>query len=514
MLVPASAYSPLSLNVARGKAAPSTCLVTNNRNYVTRRTEVHHEADVPLARTTYPSSRTWSLHAAAGMLDIRSNTEQIAQHYVRYVQELREFFKCSSLPFGAPEHLAGLTNRLREDEVFREEMYSMNRSIIFREGGALPPTELLRLLAAAVGGAAVDDHAEQHRPEIRYLLQFLTGVTRAPVNQPRAEASRPAAARPAPAIAPVVSGPDVGRTSGRWSGKPSNPSLRWAEIWNGSTMAGALQLFRSKRGWWIPASVAALASVSLLLWLPHSKVPPPVVSRSVPAVVASSPQVAAEPEAVQETVTRAAPLPVAARSFPRPRKASVKLRKRVDRRSHPERRPLAISIRQGKPSRNPKQRLVAHASVSARVAPRRQAEKQLRAELSPRSSSPSFSALQASNPRTSREERSLSDAHAASPNHRAVLDVSSGVMTTNLISAPAPKYPRLAGVMHLQGTVILQAVIDKNGQVKATSVLGGHRLLREAAVHAVRQWRYRPFLAEGHPVDVATVVTVDFRRQH
>ena len=87
-------------------------------------------------------------------------------------------------------------------------------------------------------------------------------------------------------------------------------------------------------------------------------------------------------------------------------------------------------------------------------------------------------------------------------------------MTTNLISAPAPKYPKLASVMHLQGTVILQAVIDKNGQVKATSVLEGHRLLREAAVHAVRQWRYRPFLADGHPVDVATVVTVDFRRQH
>ena len=234
------------------------------------------------------------------MLDVRSNTEQIAQHYARYVEELREFLKSAGLPFGSPEHLSALTKRLREDEVFREEMYSMNRSIIFREGGALPPTELLRLLAAAVGGAAVDEQAEQHRPEIRYLLQFLTSVTRAPVNQPRGGTSRQAAAQTAPVAPPIASGPDFRRTSARWSGKPSAPALRWAEIWNGATIAGARRLLESERRWWIPALVAALASVSLLLWLPHSRVPPPVVHQSIAPVVASSPQVAAEPQALTE----------------------------------------------------------------------------------------------------------------------------------------------------------------------------------------------------------------------
>ena len=456
------------------------------------------------------------------MVDIQSNTEQIARHYERYVEELREFLKCSGLPFGSPEHLSALTKRLREDEVFREELYSMNRSIIFREGGALPPTELLRLLAAAVGGAAVDEQAEQHRSEIRYLLQFLTGVTRAPVNQPRGESSRQAAAQTAPAIPPVTSAPGVSRASARWSGKPSAPALKWAEIWNGATMAGARRLFESERRWWIPALVAALASVSLLLWLPHSKVPPPVVHQSVAPVVTSSPQVAAEPEAVDNivtppapsSITSPAPTPTAARSLPKPRKVSVNLRKHADRPSRHEQRPLAVSLRPRNAPGKPRQRQVAHALVSARVTPGRQAGKQLRAELSPRSPSPSPSAIAGSDSRPGREERSLPDTHSPSASRRGVLDVSSGVMTTNLISAPAPKYPRLAGVMHLQGTVILQAVIDKNGQVKATSVLEGHRLLREAAVHAVRQWRYRPFLADGHPVDVATVVTVDFRRQH
>ncbi len=447
------------------------------------------------------------------MVDIRSNTEQIAQHYARYVHELREFLQCSGLPFGAPEHLTGLAKRLREDEVFCEEMYSMNRSIIFREGGALPPTELLRLLAAAVGGEAFDDQAEQHRPEIRYLLHFLTGVTRAPVNQPRRQTSSQGAAQAAPAVASVVSNSDVLQAASRWSGKPSAPALRWGEIWNGSALAGARRLFQSGRKWWVPASVAALASVSLLLWITHSKVPPRAVPQSAAPVITSPPQVAAEPKAVEDTGTSPVPTPAAARTFPKPRKASVPFRKGVDRRSRLKRRTLAVSVRKRNNPFKTRRRPAAPALASSRVTPGRPAGKQLRADLSPRPSSPSASIVEAGNPRPVRKDRSLPDPHPLNPSRHDVLDVSSGVMTTNLISAPAPKYPRLAGAIHLQGTVILQAVIDKNGQVKATSVLQGHRLLREAAVHAVRQWRYRPFLADGRPVDVATVVTVDFRRQ-
>jgi protein TonB len=83
-------------------------------------------------------------------------------------------------------------------------------------------------------------------------------------------------------------------------------------------------------------------------------------------------------------------------------------------------------------------------------------------------------------------------------------------MTSNLIAARAPSYPLLARAANVQGEVMLQAVISRTGSVMAVHVLDGHRLLRGAAVDAVRHWRYRPYIADGRPVSVATIVTVEF----
>ena len=92
--------------------------------------------------------------------------------------------------------------------------------------------------------------------------------------------------------------------------------------------------------------------------------------------------------------------------------------------------------------------------------------------------------------------------------------VSSGVMGANLLSAPPPDYPLMAKLTRLEGEVILQAVISKDGSVVATHVLEGHHLLRSAAEHAVRRWHYRPYIVNGRPTDVETVVRVSFRLKH
>ena len=94
------------------------------------------------------------------------------------------------------------------------------------------------------------------------------------------------------------------------------------------------------------------------------------------------------------------------------------------------------------------------------------------------------------------------------------VDVSSGVMASNLVSATPPAYPRLASITHMQGKVVMQAIIAKNGTVQSLQVLQGHHLLRGAAKNAVRSWRYRPYLIDDKPVDVATIVTVDFALKH
>jgi TonB family protein len=97
---------------------------------------------------------------------------------------------------------------------------------------------------------------------------------------------------------------------------------------------------------------------------------------------------------------------------------------------------------------------------------------------------------------------------APSSNH--LVNVSSGVMAANLVSSPKPSYPTLASITRTQGNVVMQAVISKSGTVEHLHVIEGHRLLRGAAKSAVRNWRYRPYKIGGVPVEVATIVSVDF----
>jgi TonB family protein len=92
-----------------------------------------------------------------------------------------------------------------------------------------------------------------------------------------------------------------------------------------------------------------------------------------------------------------------------------------------------------------------------------------------------------------------------------LINVSSGVMAANVLSAPQPSYPKLASLTHMQGEVVMQAIISKRGTIEHVRVIKGHRLLRGAATNAVRSWRYRPYLVDGRPVQVATIVSVDFR---
>ena len=73
-----------------------------------------------------------------------------------------------------------------------------------------------------------------------------------------------------------------------------------------------------------------------------------------------------------------------------------------------------------------------------------------------------------------------------------------------------PLYPALAKQARIQGTVRLQAVIAKNGSVEELQVISGHPLLVQAALDAVKQWRYRPTLLNGEPVEVVTTIDVVF----
>ena len=88
--------------------------------------------------------------------------------------------------------------------------------------------------------------------------------------------------------------------------------------------------------------------------------------------------------------------------------------------------------------------------------------------------------------------------------------VASRVVEANLIHDVPPQYPPEAGRARLEGAVVLMAVIGQDGSVKDVRVESGLPILAQAAIDAVKQWRYKPYLIDGEPVEVDSRITINF----
>ena len=90
------------------------------------------------------------------------------------------------------------------------------------------------------------------------------------------------------------------------------------------------------------------------------------------------------------------------------------------------------------------------------------------------------------------------------------LRISSAVAERNLLHEVEPEYPQEAKIFHLEGDVVLQGVISKEGDVAEVRLVSGLGMLAKAAMDAVKQWRYKPYLLNGDPVEVETTIVVRF----
>jgi protein TonB len=88
--------------------------------------------------------------------------------------------------------------------------------------------------------------------------------------------------------------------------------------------------------------------------------------------------------------------------------------------------------------------------------------------------------------------------------------VSQGVTSGLLVRKVQPTYPPLAKQARISGSVVLQAVIGKDGSIQNLRAVSGHPMLIQSAIDAVRQWKYKPYFLNGEPVEVDTQVTVNF----
>jgi len=94
--------------------------------------------------------------------------------------------------------------------------------------------------------------------------------------------------------------------------------------------------------------------------------------------------------------------------------------------------------------------------------------------------------------------------------HPQRIRVGGQVIAARLIYQPKPEYPPLAKMARIQGTVLLEAIIGRDGTIRELKVLSGHPLLAKAALEAVQRWRYQPTLLNGEPVEVLTEISVSF----
>ena len=86
----------------------------------------------------------------------------------------------------------------------------------------------------------------------------------------------------------------------------------------------------------------------------------------------------------------------------------------------------------------------------------------------------------------------------------------SSLMQGSIIRKVQPIYPVLARNVHIQGAVVLEAVISKAGRIENLQLVSGHPMLVPAAMEAVRQWQYKPYILNGEAIEVETQITVNF----
>jgi TonB family protein len=95
----------------------------------------------------------------------------------------------------------------------------------------------------------------------------------------------------------------------------------------------------------------------------------------------------------------------------------------------------------------------------------------------------------------------------------APLPVGGDVRPATLLKSVPPVYPQLARSQHVSGSVQIDALIDKDGNVSAAKVISGPPLLHQAAIEAVKQWKYVPAKLDGTPTSMHLTITVQFRAQ-
>ena len=474
--------------------------------------------------------------------------------------------------FGKPEDLTAFAERLSKDESFRDEMASMVRAIIYRERDGLTPTELMELLIRAVGGGPADDGPKEVRDAVRQITGFAAGVFRSrwnpggsvaakendadfdgvaeniPPTTPTDVASRPMTpifyqaqivanggeepeAAEAPAIAEkpkAVEEQEVilplrGKSEARvkseaddeptlsFAGYASQPEPVVTFLRGEGARQEPLYVEEPRRsgGWgWAAAILAVVVAFCAGMyarqqmitrygpawpwhvptaWMPgHWATPPPPAAPPAPTSSGVVPPTSGGPVSAQNGTAAQPRKPAQVESA---RSAWTGGTESAQDLSQPTGVAPASDATTNKAS-NAESASHGEAADSATGSD----------GLAPQPIAGNMKA--GSGP----QANDLRSARVT-----AMVGAPPSLMASHLLFAPEPKYPQVAKLAHVQGPVVVEALVGRDGSVVRAHAISGNQLLRGAAEEAVMGRRYRPYVENDIPMAIRTLVTIDFR---
>jgi len=374
-----------------------------------------------------------------------------ARRFGNYIEDLHDIFRCNRVDFGSPQDFVAFAQTVKHQGELRSDVMRVVKSLREDETNISFRT-ILTVIAVASGGPDVAMSDQDMSVPVQLIVESLNSVD--PCSQHNAD--HPDSSNPNLTVeeknvisAPVHSTPAEEVIEPRDASEYTDTEKPFSDI-------PALDFF---------VGAATLVLAAFLWMFGHGG-----NSHGLNSLSGASPSA---------------------------RDASVAIKEPQQAQTSQGIRSSGVSNSEDTPSPTPKRKPV---KIPFRSAPRPSLSHTVNAQTEPVMSS-----------KTS-EIVAPSSGLGSEPLEHRRFNVSSEVMAANLVSGPKPAYPILARLVHTQGSVVMQAVISKNGTVERVHVIKGHRLLRSAAKSAVQSWRYRPYEIDGVPVEVATVVSVDFFR--
>ena len=413
-----------------------------------------------------------------------------------HIEELQAFFETRGVAYGSAEDLKPFVERLASDAGFADEMASMVRTIIYRERDGLSRLELIELMETAVGGPAVEENAaaSEVREAVRRLMVFVESVFRSRRN-PGAVSSagvvpEPELERQEPEIAAAVVSQEAIGVEAAERAEAEHPKVDMfyrARMAAQDEEAGTVTEERT-----VDAGEGRRVEDDLV---DHETV---MLHRDehwhVPFEDFKDRETSERGSKAWLWVAGMCALLLAfcAGLFVHQR-LMVPLR---DPNTPYEKLPPETADGVNGPT------TPAVASKAQAAEPQATgAEDMAVSPIASRATGARLSPAGTPGKDTTLRPRYMAPATMGAP---------AAAMASRLVYAPAPTYPMMAEMTRTQGKVTVEAVVGKDGRVVRAQAIGGHHLLRRAAVREVMGRRYRPYTVNDRPVDVATIVTVDF----